>query len=417
MPLIDFSSGYPRFGMPQSPITFAGGFPQMGASPINFPIGANPPPPVVAQADPPPAPAVSEPPNDPSLPAPQFGISTAPSSFDIYRNGLGGQMRGGAATSGQAPSSDRLREMFGADIGGRRVSLPQIFNGGVEQSPLDSLAARPAASAPSLSQELYDASRVAGNPHEIAALRHAIIGRHNQNIDLQNEQRNMGSGLFTVPRAEVVGRYGVNPAQAGGVAGMGAATDRLNAETNAQQARDRLPIAIIAQGGGPQEAADAVEALRTANMPPGSPGSGPSQSALHHSLDQHLQTAAGLAPQQGAGRIPVALPATMGSQDANKAITNFVHSVSSAGLLTPENLPAVMSYMTQRMRSNNVDPWFAARFGGLSGGVGSAHHAAVQQLQDVMRNRGVNIGNTERPGRIGGILGDVGQSIRSLFGG
>lgn len=296
-----------------------------------------------------------------------------------------------------------MREMLGADIGGRRVPLPQIFNGGVEQSPIAAFS--PSASLPrifnggveqpqqpSLSQQLYDASRVVGQPHEIAALRGAIIGRHNQNIDLQNEQRNMGSGLFTVPRAEVVGRYGVNPAQAGGVAGMGAATERMNAETNAQQSRDRLPSAVILQGGGPQEAADAVQALRTANTTgSGTGGLGPT-SALQHALDQHLQSSAGIAPQAGAGpRVPVALPAAgMTPQATNNAITNFVHSVANAGLLTPENLPAIRAYMTQRMRAQNVDPWFQHSFGLLNSG--TPHQSAVDMLQNVMRQSGEQVG-------------------------
>ncbi len=422
---IDFSAGYPQFGIGESPIRMTPIGPQF-SPPVTIPFGgARPQPPAPAIAAPAPA-AIAEPPNDPTLPVPQFGIaSSGPSSFDRLRDHLNGPMTGGASTRGVAaapPSWDRQREMLGADIGGRRVALPQIFNAGVEQAPNASFAPpggpqvfNGGVEQPSLSRQLYDASRVAGNPQEIAALRHAIIGRHNTNVDLQNEQRNMGSGMFSVPRAEVVGRYGVNPAQPAGVAGMGAATDRLRADTEAQQQRDRLPSAVIMNGGSAQDAADAVGALRTAT----SGGAAESADPLRSTLDRFLQSAANIAPQQGSGpRVPVALPASMQRPAAHQAITNFVSSLASDGKLTPENLPAIMSYMTRTMRPENVDSWLAERFGGLLSGNGMpGHREAVQRMQDVMNQRGANVGNTGRSFRIGGPVGALGQSIRETLGG
>lgn len=327
-------------------------------------------------------------------------------------------------------------------FGGPR--LPQIFNGGTEQSPDIAIPATGGSSpgpgyrrtisadgGPTFWQAVrpedrgvngQDLLRQGTSVAEITAahpgwsasqqldlyrqLQHDAAGAARQNFAVGNESANQNAGIMS---------------NADRVASQVANARTTEANTGATHERNQLPSAVILQGGGPQEVQDAMEALRAGSAPgAAAPGGGPTgpTSALQRILDQHLQSAAGIAPQQGVGpRIPVTLPAATTRLDANKAITNFMHSVSSAGLLTPENLPAVMSYMVQRMRSNNVDPWFAERFGGLSGSGQEGHREAVQRLQDVMNQRGVNVGNTGRSFRIGGPVGAVGQGIRDAIGG
>lgn len=114
---------------------------------------------------------------------------------------------------GRGPSWDRLRDVLGADIGGQRVPAPRIFNEGREQHPLTALDVHPEP----LSAQLDNLNRqYAGDPFSAAVLRNAIIHRHNQNLDLQNTQRNAAQGLFTPTERESVARWGTPSLQGGG---------------------------------------------------------------------------------------------------------------------------------------------------------------------------------------------------------
>lgn len=416
--------------------------PRQRPAPVNFPVGTGRP--QTTLIIPQPAAAITGPPNDPSLPPPQFGIASAgPSSFDRARDSLAGAMTGGTSAFGAAPAVSAGLQ------GSQGPRLPTIFNAGGQSSPdiaIPATSGTPpgpgyrrtisADGGPTYWQTVrpeergtngQDLLRQGTSMAEIIAAHPGWSATQQLNLYRQGQQDAAQAARqnFTIGNESANRNAGI-VSNADNVAAQNAAARTTEANTGATHERNQLPSAVILQGGGPQEVADAMEALRAGTAPaggaaPGNAGTGavtgPS-SALHRLLDQHLQAAAGIAPQQGAGpRIPVSLPAATGREAANKAITNFVHSVGGAGLLTPENLPAVMAYMTQRMRASNVDPWFAERFGGLSGSGIQGHQEAVNKLEDVMRRRGVEIGNTQRPLRIGGTIGSIGQGIRSLFGG
>ncbi len=413
----------------------------------------------------------SAPPPPDGLPAPQFSApGPTPNMPTIQPGQLNALVRGGGQTSGGTgeippPPSPGIRP----------TPMPSIFNAGVQSAPDVAIpfngGATPAGyrqaimdgGGPGFLQQILPSEQGPGGQDlRRQGLSLAEIQQANPHLDmlgayhlqqrlqaqsaadqmrtagLRTDQRNIGQGLMDNPTRMAVAQAGPNPAAPGGGGTLQREVARGEAETAHRTGggalRDTIVGGIIGQGG---TAGDVAEALASAGLPAvgaGQPGTTPVSapvaaggSQLHRTLDQHLQTAAGLPAQPRGSRIPVALQASTTPQEAVAPITNFVHSIASAGLLTPESLPEVMAYMTQRFGAHRVDPWFQARFGGLlSGGVGSPHHGAVQTMQDAMRGAGVAIGNTGRVGDdtvlrnpLG--LGSVGQSIRngiqSLFGG
>lgn len=132
------------------------------------------------------------------------------------------------------PSWDNLRQILGSDIGGRRVSAPQIFNGSTEQHPLaqnDDLAPRR-----SQAWDIYNASRSVGSPDEVQARRNEVIARHNANRDLENQYYNMNRGMFTPQNRESIGRWGIDPTQGGGTEGRLAGAQETTAGAHQTQA-------------------------------------------------------------------------------------------------------------------------------------------------------------------------------------
>lgn len=255
---------------------------------------------------------------------------------------------------------------------------------------------------------------------------------------LRTDQRNIGQGLMDNATRTAIGQSGLNPAIPFG-AGNPMGTSQRNAATAESQAaydtgggrlRDTIVGGIIAQGGTGQ---DVAEGLSSAGLPaagsplprPGGPTSSQptasgtpavgippaGDSQLHRTLDQHLQAAAGLPAQPRGSRVPIALPADTKPDAANSAITNFVHSIASSGLLTPQSLPDVMSYMTQRFGANRVNPWFQQSFGLMNSG--TPHQASVETMQDAMRRAGVDVG-TQRNVAASSGYGDI-LNLRNWF--
>lgn len=148
--------------------------------------------------------------------------------------------------AGEAPairtpdtSWDGLRAALGQ---GTRPSVPQIFNQGTEQHPLatpDDVPRRQSWQQEAYNQGVYNEQR---DP-ERARLRQEIINRHNLSRNLENEYYNMGRGMYTIPRAENIGRFGPDPTQGGGTEGRLAGAAETTAGAHQTEALTRAATA------------------------------------------------------------------------------------------------------------------------------------------------------------------------------
>ncbi len=366
-----------------------------------------------------------------------------------------------------AGRASTLNNLFQGSQGTQGPRLPQVFNGGVQSTPDIAIPATggtppgpgyrrtiSADGGPSFWQTVrpeerglngQDLLRQGTSAAEIQAahpgwsatqqldlhrqLQQDAMNQSRQNFALGNQTANRNAGIMN--NADSVSQGGLNLART-----------RTEHDVSADRVRDQIAAGVIGQGGNAddvKEAMDAYNASRPARTgsATGTPGTSfpvsttepppvgpsPATSTMHRTLDQHLRSAmtgANLAPPaetpgRGQGRVQLSLPATTGQEPANLAITNFVHSVASAGMLTPENLPQVMSYMTQRFGAHRVDPWFQHRFSALN--PGSAHQEGVNTIMNLANGRGANAGYTD-PARspwTGGAIGNTARAIHGLF--
>lgn len=325
----------------------------------------------------------------------------------LARGGSSGPLFGGA---GPTPES----------LGG--AALPRIFNGPVEQD-----SGSPASQAitgmqdnllqqhgmrQDLMRQLQGVGGIPGTSEaERQALRNSMINQYTRSLGLNTDAANMGRGLFTDAQRQGVGQYGIDPRTGGGTVGRGLdlQQQQTNFNTSQDRIRDQVAAGIVGQGGTAQEVQEGIDAFnagRSGQQPVTGAGGGTPSAAgpasttvpaatapagvsqLHRTLDQHLRSAAvgaGLQlPQdqggRGAGRAPLTIAATTDAGARNNAMTNFVASLASSGQLTRENLPEVMSYMTQRFGADNANAWFGQRFMPWSGG---AHRDSVGTIMNL----------------------------------
>ena len=249
------------------------------------------------------------------------------------------------------------------------------------------------------------------------ALRQNLINQRNEAAMIPgaaaNQAARFANGLFTDAQRAAIAQYGVNPIVGGGIAQQAAndASARTRFDTSRDRIRDQVRAGIVAQGGTPEDVLEGVGAFDAVAMPgasgapaaagvaaPAAPAAAPGNT---RALEQFLRSAisgAGvqLPPDLGRGqsRSPLALPATAAGDVANNAITNFVHNAASAGMLNADNLPEIMSFMTQRFGSNRVDPWFQSRVTPFN--QNTPQTQAIRLIQELANRRGANVGANQR---------------------